>query len=63
MRGRIAPLVVALLLPLFFAFTGLRTRMDLLGSEDLWGLALTSRMRQALGSFCTHANCLILRRL
>jgi Kef-type K+ transport system membrane component KefB len=34
-----APLVVVLL-PLYFAFTGLRTRLDLLVGPDLWGIAL-----------------------
>jgi Kef-type K+ transport system membrane component KefB len=29
-----------LLLPLYFAFTGLRTRLDLLVAPDLWGVAL-----------------------
>jgi Kef-type K+ transport system membrane component KefB len=37
---RIQPLTVALLLPLFFAFSGLNTRIGLLDSWSLWGLCL-----------------------
>lgn len=36
---RIEGLVVVLLLPLFFAYTGLRTRIELLASPGLWGYA------------------------
>lgn len=37
---RIQPLTVALLLPLFFTFSGLNTRIGLLDSWSLWGLCL-----------------------
>ncbi len=37
--GRIEDFVVTLLLPLFFAFTGLRTNVGLLDRPELWGLA------------------------
>jgi Kef-type K+ transport system membrane component KefB len=37
---RIESLSLSLLLPLFFALTGLRTRMDLLSGESLWGWTL-----------------------
>jgi Kef-type K+ transport system membrane component KefB len=35
---RIQPLTVALLLPLFFTYSGLNTRIDLLNSAYLWGI-------------------------
>jgi Kef-type K+ transport system membrane component KefB len=37
---RIESLSLALLLPLFFALTGLRTRIDLLTDESMWGYAV-----------------------
>jgi Kef-type K+ transport system membrane component KefB len=37
---RIESLSLALLLPLFFALTGLRTRIDLLTDKSMWGYAL-----------------------
>jgi Kef-type K+ transport system membrane component KefB len=36
---RIQPLTVALLLPLFFTYSGLNTQMNLLDSAYLWGMA------------------------
>ncbi len=36
-RDRFGDLVVVLFLPLFFAFTGLRTRIDLIRGAELWG--------------------------
>lgn len=36
LRLRIEPLTVALLLPLFFAYSGLNTRLDLLDEPGLW---------------------------
>jgi Kef-type K+ transport system membrane component KefB len=36
---RIESLSLALLLPLFFALTGLRTRIDLLSNKSMWGYA------------------------
>jgi Kef-type K+ transport system membrane component KefB len=35
----VEPLVTALLLPLFFAFSGLRTNLQLIGTAALWGQA------------------------
>jgi len=37
---RIEPIVAALLLPLFFAFSGLRTSVQLISSADLWAQTL-----------------------
>jgi Kef-type K+ transport system membrane component KefB len=39
-RERLEDLLVVVLLPLYFAFTGLRTRLGLLFEGDLWGWAL-----------------------
>jgi Kef-type K+ transport system membrane component KefB len=39
LRERIQPLTVALLLPLFFTYSGLNTQIGLLDSAYLWGLA------------------------
>jgi Kef-type K+ transport system membrane component KefB len=39
-RERLEDFLVVVLLPLYFAFTGLRTRLDLLVENDLWGWAL-----------------------
>jgi Kef-type K+ transport system membrane component KefB len=39
-RGRLEDLLVVVLLPLYFAFTGLRTRLDLVTEPGLWGWAL-----------------------
>src|SRR5262249_41813834 len=36
--GRIQPLTVALLLPLFFTYSGLNTRIDLLDTGLLWAI-------------------------
>jgi len=36
LRGRLESVTLVLLLPLFFAYTGLRTRIGLLDSIDLW---------------------------
>jgi len=38
--GRIQPLVVALLLPLFFAYSGLNTKIGLLDSTHVWSICL-----------------------
>ena len=40
LRERLEAPLVVVLLPLYFAFTGLRTRLDLLVGPDLWGVAL-----------------------
>lgn len=39
LRDRIQPLTVALLLPLFFTYSGLNTQIALLDSAYLWGMA------------------------
>jgi Kef-type K+ transport system membrane component KefB len=39
-RARLEDFLVVVLLPIYFAFTGLRTRLDLVMSNDLWGWAL-----------------------
>jgi Kef-type K+ transport system membrane component KefB len=39
-RERLEDLLVVVLLPLYFAFTGLRTRLDLLVGGGLWGWAV-----------------------
>lgn len=39
-RERLEDVLVVVLLPLYFAFTGLRTRLGLLFEGDLWGWAL-----------------------
>lgn len=39
-RDKIESVTLALLLPLFFALTGLRTRIDLLSDRRLWGYAM-----------------------
>jgi Kef-type K+ transport system membrane component KefB len=39
LRDRIQPLTVALLLPLFFTYSGLNTQIGLLDSGYLWGMA------------------------
>jgi Kef-type K+ transport system membrane component KefB len=39
-RERLEDPLVVILLPLYFAFTGLRTRLGLLGGGDAWGWAL-----------------------
>ena len=40
LRKQLEPLVVVLLLPLFFTWSGLNTRLDLLVSPELWLIAL-----------------------
>jgi Kef-type K+ transport system membrane component KefB len=40
MIDRIQPLAVALLLPLFFTYSGLNTKIGLLNSPELWGYCL-----------------------
>ena len=41
-RGTIEPLASRLLLPLFFIYSGLNTRFDLLTNPELWGVALVA---------------------
>jgi Kef-type K+ transport system membrane component KefB len=46
---RIQPLAVALLLPLFFTYSGLNTQIGLLNSAWLWGIALAVLLVAILG--------------
>ena len=43
------PVVSALLVPLFFVYSGLNTRLDLLSSPGLWGLAVVVLLVACLG--------------
>ena len=52
---RIESLSLALLLPLFFALTGLRTRIDLLTGRSMWGYALVILMTAVLGKLAGAA--------
>jgi len=47
--GRIQPLTVTLLLPLFFTYSGLNTKMGLLDSTYLWILAIVVLIAAILG--------------
>lgn len=46
---RIQPLTVALLLPIFFAYSGLNTRIDLLDSAYLWGMVALLLLASIVG--------------
>lgn len=46
---RVKPLTAALLLPLFFAYSGLNTRLGLLNSAPLWGMALVVLVAAIIG--------------
>ena len=48
LAGRLEDVTVVLLLPLFFAFSGLRTRVDLLGGDGTW-LVFLAVMAVAVG--------------
>jgi Kef-type K+ transport system membrane component KefB len=48
---RLRDLVTALFLPVFFAYTGLRTRVDTLETWQLWGLAAAVSAAAILGKF------------
>ena len=48
---RIESLSLALLLPLFFALTGLRTRIDLLTDKSMWGYAVAILATAVVGKF------------
>jgi Kef-type K+ transport system membrane component KefB len=52
---RIESLSLALLLPLFFAVTGLRTRIDLLTDSSLWGVTLAIIATAVLGKLAGAA--------
>lgn len=45
----IEPLTVSLLLPLFFVFSGLNTRIDLLNTPHMWGVAALATFAAILG--------------
>jgi Kef-type K+ transport system membrane component KefB len=47
--GRIQPLTVTLLLPIFFTYSGLNTKMGLLDSAHLWMLAIVVLIAAILG--------------
>ena len=49
--GRIEPLTVALLLPLFFTYSGLNTKIGLLNSGFLWLMCLAVLAAAVLGKF------------
>lgn len=53
----IEPLAVGLLLPLFFVFSGLNTRIDLINSPSLWGIAIVILLAAIIGKglACTLA--------
>lgn len=47
--ARIQPLAVGLLVPLFFVYSGLNTRIGLIGSAHLWGLCAVVLLAAILG--------------
>jgi Kef-type K+ transport system membrane component KefB len=49
LRRTIEPLTTKLLLPLFFIYSGLNTRFDLLNRAPLWGFALLALAAAVLG--------------
>lgn len=49
LTGRIQPLTVAVLLPLFFTFSGLNTRIGLINSWWLWGMCSLVFLAAVLG--------------
>ena len=49
LTARIEPLTVALLLPLFFTYSGLNTKITLLDSPALWGVCLAVLLAAVLG--------------
>lgn len=53
--ARIQPLTVALLLPLFFTYSGLNTRIGLLNSWFLWGICLAVLAAAVLGKWAACA--------
>ena len=58
-RGRLDLLVSVLLLPLFFALTGMRTRLDLLNKPTLWlwaGIVLLAAMLGKIGGATAAAR-------
>jgi len=58
-RGRLEMLVSVLLLPLFFALTGMRTRLDLLNKPTMWlwaGVVLLAAMLGKIGGATAAAR-------
>ncbi|MBB5039930.1 cation:proton antiporter [Prosthecobacter dejongeii] len=57
LMGRIQPLAVALLLPLFFTYSGLNTKIGLINSWFLWGMCAAVLAAAVLGKWaaCTLA--------
>ena len=58
-RGRLEMLVSVLLLPLFFALTGMRTRLDLLNKPTMWlwaGIVLLAATLGKIGGATTAAR-------
>jgi Kef-type K+ transport system membrane component KefB len=57
LMGRIQPLTVALLLPLFFTYSGLNTKIGLLNTWYLWGMCGAVLVAAVLGKWaaCTLA--------
>ncbi len=51
LQQRIEPLVVALLLPMFFTFSGLNTRLDVVDNLEMWLVTLAILAAAVLGKF------------
>ena len=49
LQKHLEPLTVVLLLPLFFTYSGLNTRLDLVNTWQLWGLAIVILAAACLG--------------
>jgi len=49
LQGRIEPLTTSLLLPLFFVYSGLNTRIDLVNTPQLWAVAGAVLVAAVLG--------------
>lgn len=49
LRDRIEPMTSGLLVPLFFAFSGLNTRLDLMAGPGMWGIAFVILLIATLG--------------
>jgi len=60
-RLRLDMIVSVLLLPLFFALTGMRTRLDLLSDINTW-LWAALVLAAALGKWARHHSCTLERR-
>jgi Kef-type K+ transport system membrane component KefB len=61
LNGAIEDMSVILLLPLFFVYTGLRTRLDLIDSPTLWavcGLIILVAIAGKLGGSAIAARCM-----